>query len=44
MMTSRELVYATLEGQNTSGRIPRQIWTLPVLVRFQPSQPPREPA
>lgn len=29
MMTSRELVYATLEGQNTSGRIPRQIWTLP---------------
>lgn len=28
-MTSRELVYATLEFRNRSGRIPRQMWLLP---------------
>ena len=28
-MTSRELVLATLEGRNTSGRAPRDLWTLP---------------
>lgn len=28
-MTSRELVYATLEFKNTEGRIPRDLWTLP---------------
>lgn len=28
-MTSRELVLATLEGKNTSGRVPRDLWTLP---------------
>lgn len=29
IMTSRELVYATLEFRNTEGRVPRQMWTLP---------------
>ena len=28
-MTSRELVLSTLEFRNDSGRVPRQIWTLP---------------
>ena len=28
-MTSRELVYATLEFRNKSGRVPRQMWLLP---------------
>jgi hypothetical protein len=28
-MTSRELVYKTLEFENTSDRVPRQIWFLP---------------
>lgn len=28
-MTSRELVYATLEFRNKEGRAPRQMWTLP---------------
>ena len=28
-MTSRELVLATLEFRNDTGRVPRQIWTLP---------------
>lgn len=28
-MTSRELVYATLEFKNKSGRAPRHMWTLP---------------
>ena len=28
-MTSRELVKATLEFKNTSGRVPRQLWFLP---------------
>ena len=28
-MTSRELVYKTLEFENTNGRVPRQLWTLP---------------
>ena len=28
-MTSRDLVKATLEFRNTSGRAPRQLWTLP---------------
>lgn len=28
-MTPRELVYQTLEFRNESGRVPRQIWTLP---------------
>ncbi len=28
-MTSRELVKATLEFRNTTGRVPRQLWTLP---------------
>lgn len=28
-MTSRELVYRTLEFKNTQGRVPRQMWLLP---------------
>lgn len=28
-MTSRELVYATLEFRNKEGRVPRDLWTLP---------------
>ncbi|MGI5960251.1 MAG: uroporphyrinogen decarboxylase family protein [Massiliimalia sp.] len=28
-MTSKELVLRTLEFRNTSGRVPRQLWTLP---------------
>lgn len=28
-MTPRELVYKTLEFENTTGRVPRQMWTLP---------------
>ncbi len=28
-MTSRELVYATLEFRNEGGRVPRHLWTLP---------------
>ena len=28
-MTSRELVYRTLEFRNTDGRVPRQMWLLP---------------
>lgn len=28
-MTSRELVHRTLEFRNDSGRVPRQLWTLP---------------
>ena len=28
-MTSRELVYKTLEFRNTDGRVPRQMWLLP---------------
>lgn len=28
-MTSRELVYSTLEFRNTKGRVPRQMWLLP---------------
>lgn len=28
-MTSRELVYATLEFRNQTGRVPRQMWKLP---------------
>lgn len=28
-MTSRELVYATLEFRNETGQVPRQMWTLP---------------
>lgn len=28
-MTPRELVYATLEFENKTGRVPRQIWILP---------------
>ena len=28
-MTSKELVLSTLEFRNTSGRVPREIWTLP---------------
>ena len=28
-MTPRELVYATLEFENKTGRVPRQMWTLP---------------
>jgi len=28
-MTSRELVYKTIEFQNTSGRVPRHLWYLP---------------
>ena len=28
-LTPRELVRATLEFRNTSGRVPRQQWTLP---------------
>ncbi len=28
-MTSKELVFSTLEFRNTSGRVPRQLWALP---------------
>ena len=28
-MTSRELVYRTLEFENKTGKVPRQMWTLP---------------
>ena len=28
-MTSKELVLRTLEFENTSGRVPRDLWVLP---------------
>ncbi len=37
-MNSKELVKATLEFKNTSGRIPRQLWVLPWAEMFQPQQ------
>jgi hypothetical protein len=41
MMTSRELVYATLEHRNTSGRVPRQLWTLPHATSRYPEETAR---
>jgi hypothetical protein len=38
MMTSRELVLATLEFRNTTGRAPRQIWTLPWANQHYPKE------
>ncbi len=37
-MTSRELVYATLEFRNNTGKIPRQMWVLPWANYFQPDE------
>lgn len=38
MLTSRELVHATLEFRNTSGRAPRQLWLLPWAVDHYPNE------
>ncbi len=38
MMTSRELVLATLEFRNTEGRVPRDLWTLPWAHQNYPQQ------
>ena len=35
-MTSRELVYKTLEFENTRWRVPREMWTLPWAVERYP--------
>ena len=38
MMTSRELVLATLEHRNFTGRVPRQLWSLPVATNRYPEE------
>ncbi len=37
-MTSKELVYSTLEGTNKSGRAPRHLWVLPWATNNYPEQ------
>ncbi|TCW27890.1 uroporphyrinogen decarboxylase family protein [Christensenella hongkongensis] len=37
-MNSKELVLKTLEGRNTNGRAPRQLWTLPYAEQHFPEQ------
>ena len=37
-MNPRELVLKTLEGRNTDGRAPRQLWTLPYAEQNFPEQ------
>ncbi|MCL2831788.1 MAG: methyltransferase, partial [Treponema sp.] len=37
-MTSRELVYRTLEFRNTDGRAPRQLWALPWAENTYPAE------
>lgn len=37
-MTSRELVYQTLEFRNNTGKVPRELWTLPWAENTYPEQ------
>ncbi|MFQ9872257.1 MAG: hypothetical protein ACLRVT_04335 [Oscillospiraceae bacterium] len=37
-MTSKELVYKTLEFTNTDGRAPRELWTLPWAADHYPAE------
>lgn len=37
-MTARQLVLDTLEGKNTKGRVPRQLWVLPWAGRHYPEE------
>lgn len=41
MMTSKELVKATLEFRNTTGRAPRQLWSLPIATDRYPEETAR---